>query len=178
MFGLDCGRSLPRARMGVRRPVPNLIHALEARRDQLADRSRPLTVRHTVLRPSLRFRCPQSQLVLCRRDRSLVDPTLGQQRPNGSGCLVGQGNDHNDGWLARKHSRQPRSCRSATPSSLLHRRACPDDQQAAQRTLAHFGGSSEFLFAASGSLQWRQPHPSRKIPPLPDRRDDEPEEPD
>jgi hypothetical protein len=47
---------------GVRRSVPNLIHALEAPREQLADRSRLLTVRHTFLRPSCAFGVPNRSL--------------------------------------------------------------------------------------------------------------------
>src|SRR5262250_1299738 len=57
LFGLCCGVQLPRAGMGVRRPGPNRSHALEARCEKLACRSRlSLTVRHTLLSTLLRPR--------------------------------------------------------------------------------------------------------------------------
>ena len=48
--------------MGVRGSGPSLIDALEAHREQLADRSRLLTVRHTILPTALRLGAPDRDL--------------------------------------------------------------------------------------------------------------------
>lgn len=53
---------------------------------------------------------------------------------------------------------------SQDPGGAPHHGACPDDQQAPYRPLAHLRGRAKPLFAARGFLQRREPHPGSEVP--------------
>src|SRR6516165_6226512 len=139
--------------MGVRGPAPNHAHALEAQCEKLASRSRlSLTVRHTLLSTLRRLRRLLIAGALRRCERSSIDLTRRQQGPNGACHLVGECNDHKHPWLTRQHLPKPGPRLGAVFDSLANNGTRSNDQQAPQRSLAHFRGRTELLLAAAGAI--------------------------
>src|SRR6516165_1581334 len=156
--------------MGVRGPAPNHAHALEAQCEKLASRSRlSLTVRHTLLSTLRRLRRLLIAGALRRCERSSIDLTRRQQGPNGACHLVGECNDHKHPWLTRQHLPKPGPRLGAVFDSLANNGTRSNDQQAPQRSLAHFRGRTELLLAAAGVLRRRKPDPGREVAAPPER---------
>src|SRR3954454_14734439 len=114
------------------------------------------------------FRSPYASVAaagLRRHGRNPVRAALDQQGPDDAGHLVGQGGGDQHARLAREHPRQPRACRSPTPTGPADHRAGTQDQQSPDGPLAHLRDGSELVLAPCRLLQRRQPKPGGEVPP-------------
>jgi hypothetical protein len=104
---------MPRAWMGVRGSGPIQCHALEAPCHGLVF---PIPshrlMRHTSPLTFLHPQQPRRRERLCGRDWSLINPTLGHQRPDDASHLVGERHPDQHWRLAGQHAGDPRACRN------------------------------------------------------------------
>src|SRR6185369_16881553 len=123
-------------------------------------------LRHTLLRPttSPTTSGPPGSRLGC--DRSPVILLLDKQRPDDPGHLVGERDRYQQARFASQHLFEPRTPRRTAFACLLYDGATANDEQASERTFAHFGCCTELLLAACRSLKRRETQPGGKVAAL------------
>ena len=153
---LTCIRPLLR-RVSCRRPVwefadqiqNNLARSRRSSmiwffRSRLCDRCAIPSVRPSYAVDSLAI----SPALCGSRDRSSINSTMGEQRPNYPRHFVGQRHSNQHWRLAAQHPIEPRPRRRASASRPCSNSASANNQQASQGSFAHSRCSAQTLLAS------------------------------